>query len=114
MEQPTQEKRTRGQAGGRAVRAKYGVEHLQTIGQKGGRTTAARHGREHMRRIGRVGFAVTVARHFGGDKERAINTLIHRGLMAQDPCPANGAWTRPDVPHRYTDPAKARETKQPR
>jgi hypothetical protein len=22
--------------------------------------------------------------------------------MAQDPCPANGAWTRDDVPHRHT------------
>ena len=109
MEQTTQKKRVRGQAGGRAVRAKYGREHLQTIGRKGGQQTAARHGRAHMRSIGRVGFAVTVERHFGGDRELAINTLIHRGLMAQDPCPANGAWTRPDVPHRYTDPAKKRE-----
>jgi hypothetical protein len=50
-----------------------------------------------------------VERHFGGDKERAINTFIHRGLMTIDPFPANGAWTRSDVPHRYTDPAKARE-----
>jgi general stress protein YciG len=100
---------TKGQAGGRAVRTKYGTEHLRAIGRKGGQTTAARHGRAHMQRIGRVGFAVTVERHFGGDKERAINTLIHRGLMAQDPCPANGAWTRPDVPQRYTERARAHD-----
>ena len=105
MEQPTQ-KKARGQAGGRAVRTKYGNEHLRTIGRKGGKATAARHGREHMRSIGKKGFAVTVERHFGGDRELAINTLIHRGLMTIDPFPANGAWTRPDVPHRYTDPAK--------
>ena len=106
MEQPMQKKATRGQAGGRAVRTKHGTEHLRAIGRKGGKATAARHGREHMQRIGRVGFAVTVERHFGGDRELAINTLIHRGLMTIDPFPANGAWTRPDVPHRYTDPAK--------
>jgi len=52
---------------------------------------------------------MTVERHFGGDRERAINTLIHRGLMAQDLFPANGAWTRDDVLHRYTDPAKTPE-----
>jgi general stress protein YciG len=109
MAQPQTNKTTRGQAGGRAVRTKYGAEHLRTIGRKGGQTTAARHGRMHMQRIGRVGFAVTVERHFGGNRERAINTLIHRGLMAIDPCPANGAWTRDDVPHRYTDPTKGHE-----
>lgn len=112
MEQPAQKKRPRGQAGGRAVRAKYGVEHLQTIGRKGGQITATRHGREHMQRIGRVGFAVTVERHFGGDRELAINTLIHRGLMSIDPFPQNGAWTRDYVPHRYTDPAKKREANE--
>jgi general stress protein YciG len=110
MEQPTQKKAVRGRAGGRAVREKYGVEHLRAIGRNGGATTAARHGREHMRRIGRKGFAVTVERHFGGDRERAINSFIHRGLMAIDPCPTNGAWTRDDVPHRYTDPTKGHET----
>ena len=111
MEQSPSGKAARGKAGGRAVHAKYGVEHLRTIGRKGGEVTAARHGREHMQRIGWVGFAVTVERHFGGDRELAINTLIHRGLMAQDPFPGNGAWTRPDVPHRYTDPAKTRDPK---
>jgi general stress protein YciG len=110
MEQPPAEKATRGQAGGRAVRTKYGAEHLRTIGRKGGQTTAARHGRMHMQRIGRAGFAVTVERHFGGDRERAINTFIHRGLMTIDPFPANRAWTRDDVPHRYTDPTKEVET----
>ena len=114
MEQPTQKKTTRGQAGGRAVRTKYGNEHLRAIGRKGGQATAARHGREHMRSIGKVGFAVTVERHFGGDRELAINTLIQRGLMAIDPFPANGAWTRPDVPHRYTDPARVPESKEPK
>ena len=109
MEQQTKKNRARGQAGGQAVRKKYGSEHLRAIGRKGGQQTAARHGREHMRRIGKVGFAVTVKRHFGGDRERAINTLIHRGLMAQDPFPANGAWTRSDVPHRYTEPDTKRK-----
>ena len=113
MEQTKRKKTARGQAGGRAVRAKYGVEHLQTIGRKGGQTTTARHGREHMRSIGKKGFAVTVERHFGGDKELAINTLIHRGLMSIDPFPANGAWTRSDVPHRYTDPARVGEPSEP-
>lgn len=94
----------RGRAGGRAVVAKYGTEHMRLLGQKGGRTTAERHGRTHMQAIGKKGFAVTVERHFGGDRELAINTLIHRGLMAQDPFPQNGAWTRADVPHRYTQP----------
>lgn len=110
MEQSPNDKAARARAGGRATHAKYGVEHLRTIGRKGGKQTAARHGREHMQRIGKVGFAVTVERHFGGDREVAINTLIHRGLMTIDPFPANGAWTRPDVPHRYTDPTKARPT----
>ena len=50
----------RGQAGGRALHAKYGVEHLRTLGRKGGAATVARHGRAHMQRIGRKGFAVTV------------------------------------------------------
>ena len=99
----------RGQAGGRALHAKYGAEHLRTLGRKGGAATVARHGRAHMQQIGRKGFAVTVERHFGGDRERAINTLIHRGLLAQYPFPGNGAWTRPDVPQRYTAPARADE-----
>ena len=112
MEQPTTTTTLqRGQAGGKATVAKYGVDHLRTLGRKGGRATAERHGRAHMQELGRKGFAVTVERHFGGDRELAINTLIHRGLMAQDPCSWNGAWTRDDVPHRYTDPAK-RQTKE--
>ena len=85
----------RGRAGGCALVAKYGAEHMRALGQKGGRTTAERHGRAHMQAIGRKGFAVTVERHFGGDRELAINTLIHRGLMAIDPFPQNGAWTTP-------------------
>ncbi len=32
MDQPARKKATRGQAGGRAVRTKYGLEHLQAIG----------------------------------------------------------------------------------
>ena len=95
----------RGQAGGRAILERRGVAHLRAIGSAGGKQTVARHGREHMRALGRKGFAVTVARHFGGDRERAINVLIHRGLKAIDPFPQNGAWTREDVPHRYTEPA---------
>jgi hypothetical protein len=59
-----------------------------------------------MQAIGKRGFATTVARHFGGDRERAINTLIHRGLMAIDPFPHNGAWTCADVPKRYTAPCE--------
>jgi hypothetical protein len=51
-----------------------------------------------------------VERHFGGDRERAINTFIHRGLMTIDPFPANRAWIRDDVPHRYSDPTKGHET----
>ena len=105
----TPEQQRRGQAGGRAVHAKSGTEHLRTLGRKGGAATVARHGRAHMQRIGRRGFAVTVEQHVGGDRERAINTLIHRGLLAQDPFPANGAWTRNDVPQRYSEPTKALE-----
>jgi hypothetical protein len=112
MEQPTTKAR-RGQAGGKATAAKYGVDYMRTLGCKGGRTTSQRHGRAHMQQLGRKGFAVMVERHFGGDRERAINTLIHRGLMAQDPCWWNGAWTRDDVPHRYTNPAKRHNEEEP-
>ena len=102
----------RGRAGGRALFAKYGTEHMRALGQRGGRATAERHSRAHMQAIGKKGFAVTVERHFGGDRELAINTLIHRGLMAIDPFPQNGAWTRDYVPHRYTAPP-TQEEKEP-
>ena len=109
MSEETTNATRRGQAGGRAILEQRGVEHLRAIGSTGGKQTVARHGREHMQAIGRKGFAVTVARHFGGDRERAINVLIHRGLMAIDPFPQNGAWTREDVPHRYTAPNEAKK-----
>ncbi len=63
---------------------RFTSETAAAIGARGGRATVARHGREHMRAIGRRGFAATVARHYGGDRRRAINTLIQRGLAAGD------------------------------
>jgi len=54
------------------------------LGRRGGRATVERYGREHMRAIGRRGFTVTVERHFAGDRRRAVNDLIQRGLAACD------------------------------
>lgn len=70
------------------------------MGRKGGQVTAQRHGRAHMQQIGRKGFHAMVRRHYGGDYRLAINTLIARGLMAQDPTPQNGAWTKARVSNR--------------
>ena len=103
-DEPSTDGTRRGAAGGRAVLEKYGVDHLRGLGQKGGAATHTRYGRAHMQSIGRKGFAVTVARHFGGDRRLAINTLIQRGLMAIDPMPHNGAWTRDDIPNRLPPP----------
>jgi general stress protein YciG len=80
------------------------------LGRKGGQATAQRHGRDHMARIGRKGFHAMVRKHYGGDYRRAINTLIARGLMALDPVPQNGAWTKARVSNRlpadYVPPAE--------
>lgn len=82
----------------------------RALGRKGGQATVARHGRAHMQRIGRRGFHAMVRRRYGGDYRLAINTLIARGLMAQDPAPQNGAWTNAHISNRlpadYTPPAE--------
>jgi len=70
------------------------------LGRKGGQATAEKHGREHMRKIGRKGFHAVVRKHYGGDYRLAINTLIARGLMALDPVPENGAWTKDRITDR--------------
>jgi hypothetical protein len=70
------------------------------MGRKGGQATASKLGRRHMQKIGRKGFHAVVAKHFGGDYRLALNTLIARGLMAQDPVPENRAWTKTWIPNR--------------
>ena len=78
------------------------------LGAKGGKKTFEKHGKRHMQDIGRRGFKATVAKHYGGDVKLALNTLIAKGLMAQDPVPSNGAWTKERVPDRLVnfDPSK--------
>lgn len=72
---------------------KFTSANARLYGSSGGRTTVNRHGREHMRAIGQRGFQRTVELHYGGDIRLFLNTLIQRGLMAQDPMPYNRAWT---------------------
>ena len=49
---------------------------------------------------GLKGFWTTCNRHYGADPRRMVNVLIWRGLMAQDPNPENGAWTKPHYSDR--------------
>lgn len=79
---------------------KFTPDNAAQYGQRGGLRTFERHGREHMRTIGRLGLQATVERHYDGDRRRAINALIHKGLMSQDPNPENRAWTKDYVPDR--------------
>lgn len=87
---------------------RFTSQTAREAGRKGGLTTAQRHGREHMRRIGRRGFHATVQKVYGGDYRLALNTLITRGLIKQDPNPENRAWTVDRIvdwlPTRYSPP----------
>ncbi len=78
-------------------------KNAKQLGAKGGKATVAKHGKAHMRHIGRLGFRATVDKHYGGDVKLALNTLIAKGLMAQDPAPSNGAWTKERVPDRLVN-----------
>ena len=52
---------------------------------------------------GRCGFWSVVHKHFGGNARAMVNTLIARGLAAQDACPANSVFQwdgRSAVPNR--------------
>ena len=44
---------------------------------------------------GLKGFWTVVNKYYGGDARAYVNGFIQRGLMAQDPCPDNAAWTKP-------------------
>lgn len=85
---------------------KFNSATARLHGQAGGKKTFERHGRAHMQAIGRAGFKATVEKHYNGDYRLALNTLIARGLMAQDPMPYNGAWTKDRIsdhlPTNYT------------
>lgn len=76
------------------VMAKFTAETAAAAGRKGGLATVARHGHSHMQAIGARGFASTVARHWGGDRQRFLTYIQHRGLAVIDPFPQNGAWQR--------------------
>jgi len=79
---------------------KFTPDNAAIYGARGGARTFERHGREHMRTIGKLGLQATVERHYNGNRRLAINTLIHKGLMASDPMPENGAWTKDHIPDR--------------
>lgn len=49
---------------------------------------------------GLKGFWTTCNRHFNGNAREMTNWLIWRGLMAQDPNPENGAWSKWRIPDR--------------
>jgi hypothetical protein len=56
---------------------------------------------------GLKGFWTTCNRHYNGDARLMVNVFIQRGLMAQDPCPDNGAWTKPRISARLSPYWKA-------
>jgi general stress protein YciG len=64
-------------------------------GRRGGLSTARKYGREHMQAIGRKGFASTCSKYFDGDRQALYTWLSAKGLAAQDPYPANGAFQDP-------------------
>jgi phage tail sheath gpL-like len=61
---------------------KFNELNARAYGRNGGLTTVARHGRAHMAKIGAQGFAATVAKHYGGDRQRYLQVLQRRGLLA--------------------------------
>jgi general stress protein YciG len=61
---------------------RFTTETAAAMGRKGGQATMARHGRAHMARIGARGFAATVRKHYGGDRQRYLEVLRERGLLA--------------------------------
>lgn len=79
---------------------KFTSDNAAQYGALGGARTFERYGKEHMRTIGKLGLAAIVARHYGGDRRLAINSLIHKGLISQDPNPGNHAWTKDNIPDR--------------
>lgn len=82
---------------------KFTPDNAADMGRKGGLKTFEKYGRDHMCKIGKLGLQATVDKHYNGDRRLAINTLIHRGLMAIDPMPYNGAWTTDRISDRLKD-----------
>ncbi len=60
-----------GSAGGKAVYARYGREHMRKIGLLGAQALLDRHGCEHMAEIGRAGYW-KVMRRYGYEPVRPI------------------------------------------
>lgn len=79
--------------GGRTCATRH---DMAARGRAGGAATLARHGREHLARIAPLGFQAFANRYCKGDATKARIVLSRQGLMAQDPAPENGAWTRPE------------------
>jgi len=73
---------------------KFTSQTAREAGRMGGLKVVEKYGREWMRKIGSKGFHATVKKHYGGDYRLALNTLISKGLIAQDPNPENMAWTK--------------------
>jgi hypothetical protein len=50
-------------AGGKAVVAKYGCQHMAAIGRRGAQALLDKHGCEHMQEIGRNGYYTAMNRY---------------------------------------------------
>jgi hypothetical protein len=82
--------------------ARFTPDTAADFGRRGGQATVKRHGHAHMSKIGKAGFAAMVNKYWNGDRAACLRRLKELGLMAQDPFPANAAWSQ--KPQRPGEP----------